>query len=121
MIKEFILKKSPLLKIVLRETEFEIINQQYKKEGGMFEYSKLYNIEFREESIDHSGSLMIFIMSLFLPKATRTAKFRERLIMNYDKKQKKVILFDFDKQETQDALKEIRKLMDKKYLQSQLR
>jgi hypothetical protein len=120
MNKEFILKKSPLLKIVLEQNHFEIINTQYKNEGGIFHYSKLYNIEFKEESPDHSGSILIFFLSLFAPITSRGAKFKERIIMNYDRKQRKIILFDFDRKETDEALKEIRKQMDPKYLTNQL-
>lgn len=116
MNKDFILKKSPLLKIVLRKNDFEIINTQYKNESGVFKYTNLYNIEFREESTDYSGSIIVFILSFFTSSLFKQAKLKERIIMNYEGKQSKIILFDFDKEQTLEAISEIKKQMDKKYL-----
>ncbi|WP_428743356.1 hypothetical protein [Tenacibaculum sp.] len=110
MKKEFIIKKSPLLKIVLNRTGFEIINHQYKKESGVFLYSKLYDIEFREKSTDKLTTAILFILSLFIhaPKSG-IIKIKERIRMNYDGEERTFILFDFDKQIVKEAIAEIQK------------
>jgi len=98
MEKEYVIKKSPLLKIVLRKKEFEIINQQYSKENGTFLYSKLYDIEFREKSTDYVTTGFMFLLSIILPGGrSGLMKFNERIRMNYNGKERKNILFDYDK------------------------
>ncbi len=117
MQKEYILKQSPLLKIVLRKKEFEIINHQYSKESGFFSYSKLYDIEFREKSTDYVTTGFIFLLSIILPGGrSRLMKFNERIRMNYNGKERKIILFDYDRKVVAEVISEIQKQIDPKYL-----
>ncbi|WP_158844671.1 hypothetical protein [Algibacter sp. L1A34] len=110
MKKEFIIKKTPLLKIVLNKMDFEIINHQYKEENGVFLYSKLYDIGFKEKSTNHLETLFVFFFSLILPGATsKIMKTKERIRMNYDGKEKHFILFDFDKHVVLEVITEIKK------------
>ncbi|WP_166964783.1 hypothetical protein [Yeosuana marina] len=115
MKKEFIIKKSPLLKIVLNKTEFKIINHQYKQESGVFSYSKLYDIEFKEKSIDIFGTIAVFILSIFLPgPKSGIFKIKERIRMNYDGVERIFILFNFDKNTVKEAIAEIEKHITEK-------
>lgn len=110
MKKEFIIKKSPLQKIVLRKNEFEIINDQYKKENGVFSFSKTYHIEFRAESTDYQRSIFYSFLSFLIPGGhSHTIKTKERIAMNYDGKEIVFILFDFDKEVVMKAISEIQK------------
>jgi len=117
MENEFIIRNKPLIKIVLNKTEFEIINHQYKDESGVFSYSKLYDIEYQERSTDYVSTGIAFICSFLLPGPTSgLMKFRERIRMNYDGKEKKIILIDFNKQHVIKAIIEIKKQMHSKYI-----
>ncbi|AUP79785.1 hypothetical protein [Flavivirga eckloniae] len=116
MKKEFIIKRTPLQKIVLNKSNFEIINDQYKEESGIFLYSKLYDIEFREKSIDLPNTVAFSLLSIFLPGRTSgIMKYRERIRMNYNGKERKFPLFDFDKGVVMEAIAEIKKHIDPKY------
>ena len=116
MAQEFIIKKSPLQKIVLNEEDFEIINVQYKEENGVFLYSKLYNIEFREKSADHAGTVWLFIASFLMPNSgARTSELKERIILNYDGKELKFMVFDFNMSTVNEAIDAIKERMDPKY------
>lgn len=116
MIKEFILKENPLHKITLTKSEFKIINLQYKDEGGVFLYSKLYDIEFKEKSPDYFSSVIVIIFNFLLPGRIKERRsFKERIRMNYNGKERIITLTDFNKKNTIEAVIEIQKRMDKKY------
>lgn len=105
MKQEFILKKSPLHKIVLYETTFEIINLQYKDETGVFEYAKLKRIAFKEPSTDYLATLLTNILELvFGGSFDKIYKHRERLEIDYAGETKTFILTNFDKIEVLKAI-----------------
>ena len=92
----------------MRKDEFEIVNQQYHQDGGIFLYLKVYSIEFREESSDYFTTALFFILSFILPgPSSKTMKFKERIIMNYDGKQKSITLIDCNKDKVIDMISEI--------------
>ncbi len=105
--KEFVLKKSPILKIILNVDDFEIINQQYEREAGRFKYSNVDRIEFKEERVDYSNSLLLFLLSLIISSKSKTAKKKERISINYSGQQLNIILFNYDKELTLQAIEEI--------------
>lgn len=110
MNKEFIIKKTPLQKIVLRKNEFEIINQQYKKENGVFAYSKTNSILFKHKGTDYKSSIFFSILNFILPgQGDFIFKTKERITINYKGNEKSFILFDFDKEAVLEAISEINK------------
>lgn len=116
MKNEYILSKSPPLKIILNENEFEIINKQYTEESGVFLYSKLYDIKFQEKSTNHSSTAFSFFLGFFISGVVgRILSNRERIFMNYNGRPKKVILMDFDRKKVIAAITEIQKKMSPKY------
>lgn len=104
MKQEFILKRSPLHKIVLYETAFEIINLQYKDETGVFEYAKLKRIAFKEPSTDYLATLLTNILELVFGGIDKIYKNRERLEIDYAGETKTFILTNFDKVEVLKAI-----------------
>lgn len=117
MKKEYILSKSPPLKIILDKNQFEIINKQYTEGNGIFLYSKLYEIKFQEKSTNHSSTVLSFILGLFIPgRAGKIMNYRENIFMNYNGRPKKVILMDFDKMNVIEVIAQIQTKMNPKYL-----
>lgn len=117
MKKEYILSKSPPLKIILERNQFEIINKQYTEENGVYLYSNLYDIKFQEKSTDHSSTVLSFILGIFIPgRAGRKMSYRENIFMNYNGRPKKVVLMDFDRTNVIEVIAQIQKKMNPKYL-----
>lgn len=97
MLQEFIIKPKPLQKIVLHETGFDIINKQYKDENGFFLYVKVYDIGFQEKTTNYGFKVFNFLMSiLFDLLEISNPKEKEYIRMNYDGKETKFPLFDYD-------------------------
>ena len=119
MKEEYILSKSPPLKIILDKDEFEIINKQYTEESGVFSYSKLYEIKFQEKSTDHLSTTLSFILGIFIPgRAGKKMNYRENIFMNYNGRPRKVILMDFERKNVIEAITQIQKKMNPKYLRN---
>ncbi len=104
MTKDFIIKKSPLHKIVLYETAFEITNLQYKDETCVFEYAKLKRIAFKEPSTDYLATLLTNILELVFGGIDKIYKHRERLEIDYAGETKTFILTNFDEVEVLKAI-----------------